>query len=157
MTFSWINHIRKLYQRSILVFKCMITRLWTVSCPSSNENSSVFSLNRTKSNWDIEFNVKKFSCFLVSFDVIEGQNSLVKLEEMNLIGYWFITVSSLKDLCSTQIRSICSKLRSPNTSKLVLCICSLTKLLSVTHYWVRVFSKLLDQRRIWSALLNLLL
>ena len=90
MTLSWMNHIWELVQASFFILICMITWLRTVSCSTSNENSTIFCLNWTESNWDIEINVHEFAGLFISLDVVKSENSLIKFEKVNLICWTFI-------------------------------------------------------------------
>lgn len=86
MTFSWIYHIWKLRKGAVSIFISMVTRVRTILCTPCNKYPSVISLNAAKSYGYVEIYVQEFSSLLISVDIIESKDFLVKLEKVNFIG-----------------------------------------------------------------------
>ena len=64
----------------------MVARLRGVLSSTSDEDSSVVSLDRAESYWNVEVDVENFSLFSFVINVVEGNNLLIKLEKMNFVG-----------------------------------------------------------------------
>ena len=103
----------------------MITWLRTVSCSACNEDSTIFCLNWTESNWDIKINVHEFTGLFISLNVVKSENSLIEFEKVNLICWTFITKFLKGHLCG--ITKLTESLSSRSTHEWILGIRSTCK------------------------------
>lgn len=124
MSLSRMNHVRKLKKSPILVFVCMIARLWTVASTTRYKDASIFCLNWTEPYRNIEIYIQKFPCLLIIFNIIKCEDALVKFEEVDPVCLAFIRISWEAHL---SIIPKCSESSSHLPSERILCISVSTK------------------------------
>jgi hypothetical protein len=74
-----------LKQSTILVLISVIARLRAISCSSCDKDSPVLGLNGTESDWNIKVDIQELPRFLISLDIVECQDTLIKFEEVNSV------------------------------------------------------------------------
>ena len=93
MTLPGMDHVRKLQECTIFILVGMVAWLRWVSCTTCNEDPSIFCLNWTESNGYIKVYIEQFSCLFVGLNIVKGQDSLIKFEEVDSVCRAFITES----------------------------------------------------------------